>query len=309
MNRTGNKGIKKTVAAISALMLIISSLTLFGCAKKADVDDTTGATQAQTAEPSVIEVKRGADGRIVLWDGDETPVRATYSFLGCFEHNMYATEDGELIEELVRALENLEIEDREGQAVTTADTTIGLEMADGRVYTVSFTGDSFEEYADDSPVPRKVYETKGFGEVSAVLSEIAEKEKNLAEVNVVSAVPDGDGSIALWNKDVNPVGVVYYYDENYGVVGSARSDDEELIGRLIEALKDIKVGDEVKRSNYDSFNMLSFEMDDGSYYEVNFYSELFSEVTESSSIVYYETEGFDGLKPLFDEIRAQDTEN
>ncbi len=100
--------------------------------------------------------------------------------------------------------------------------------------------------------------------------------------------------------------MTYYYDKSYGVVASATSEDEEVIERLVDALKKIKVKDKVRRSNYDSFGMLSFLMSDGSVYEINFYSELFS--TVDGGITYYETEGFDLLKPLMDAIAAKDTE-
>ena len=172
------KRIKKSVFSIWAFILIVASLTLFGCEDRADVGDTASALQAEIADPPTIEIKREDNGRTVLWDSDATPVRVNYSFTGCFTHFACATENAELINELVSALKSLKIEDKEGQYVFTADTKIELEMSDGKVYTFNFTGDNYEDRSVTTPYGYKVCETKGFDTVNAVLSKIAEKEQN-----------------------------------------------------------------------------------------------------------------------------------
>ncbi|MBQ7715449.1 MAG: hypothetical protein IJT70_06240 [Clostridia bacterium] len=303
-------GVKKIFALITAFLILCTAITsLAGCTDGSKKDETSApATEDTAALPSnVIGVKRGDDGRPVLWkDEEEVPVKATYTYYGCFTHFCYETENKELIESLVNALRSVKISTQEGMMVSTADTILSFVMANGDEYRAVFTGENFEEDFGEIPA---VYKTTGFGGLSEVLEKIAESEENLFETDITSALPDGNGGIELWSEDVEPVWVTCYYDSSPGVVGSAFTDDEDTIEELIDAVKQIRVGDKERKSNYKKFNSLSFKLSDGSYYEVNFYDFLFSTVNENSSLTYYETEGFDLLKPIIDKIIENDNED
>ena len=175
---------KKLYALISLVLLIaITSAALAGCGgsfKKNDIDATDPPADTETGapsgdkkedEPENINVTRGDDGRLVLWDESEGfPVKVLYSFLGCFDHFSYQTENEELIKALVKALRGLEISDRNGSAAVTADTMLVFTMANGKTYSAYFTGSNFEDPSVTTAFGSKIYNTKGFDAVSTVLS-------------------------------------------------------------------------------------------------------------------------------------------
>ena len=152
----------------TALIILIAFSSITGC----------GNNASNESHGKEIEVTRGDDGHPVLWnEGNDTPVKATYSFSGCFKQYSFMTEDEEFIKALESAIREIEISKAEASYAYTADTTITFEMANGDEYIVHFTDENFAEYCKeicdgvDMYYPTDVYKTKGFDLLESLLDE------------------------------------------------------------------------------------------------------------------------------------------
>ena len=114
-----------------------------------------------------------------------------------------------------------------------------------------------------------------------------------------------DGRLDMWDDSLSPVKVVYefmgYACEIY------ETEDPELIARLVEALKNVGVGEDGAVSGCDNGDVIFFTMDDGSEYSVwfNFGNlEVYSSGNDAVSYYrVYETTGFNEVKSVLNEIK------
>ena len=114
-----------------------------------------------------------------------------------------------------------------------------------------------------------------------------------------------DGRLDMWDDSLSPVKVVYefmgYACEIY------ETEDPELIARLVEALKNVGVGEDGAVSGCDNGDVIFFTMDDGSEYSVwfNFGNlEVYSSGNDAASYYrVYETTGFNEVKSVLNEIK------
>ena len=114
-----------------------------------------------------------------------------------------------------------------------------------------------------------------------------------------------DGRLDMWDDSLSPVKVVY---EFMGYIGEIyETEDPELIARLVEALKNVEVGEDGAESGCDNGDVIFFTMDDGSEYSVwfNFGNlEVYSSGNDAVSYYrVYETTGFGQVKSVLNEIK------
>ena len=136
------------------------------------------------------------------------------------------------------------------------------------------------------------------------VTEIPETEKKSDPVRYKVIERGDDGRLALWSDDLTPVKVEYsfwgYMSEDY------ETEDAEIIGRLVDAMKKVEVGEGDGIGGCDNSDVIVFVLNDGSEYRAIF---NFGNLESASGYKIYETAGFENVKAILNEIKeASETE-
>ncbi len=114
--------------------------------------------------------------------------------------------------------------------------------------------------------------------------------------NCPAAETEASSDNGIWTEEENPVSVRYdRLDESYV---SAESEDPEQIASLIDAIRELKVGEQNEMETLDQGDYLTFTFEDGREVYLEFQGDNL--VTEDNG--QYSVEGLEKLHTIFNEM-------
>lgn len=124
------------IAVIFASVIVLTS-----CSKVADVDEAVKVVSNGAAENA---------GKLDIPGEGTLPVRICYVTSGCFHHEVYRTEDPDVIRKIDGAVRGIELADGQGGASTTVERII-YSFEDGTSFSLEFSADSVILQTDPRP--------------------------------------------------------------------------------------------------------------------------------------------------------------